>query len=177
MKEISDHIINSEVVLESMAESVLITTTDLNAPGPHVIYVNSAFEKMTGWNREEIIGKSPRILQGPKTKHSIFNDLKEKLRNGKFWSGRTINYRKDGSEFYMQWSIVPIKNENGSIYQFMAVQKDVTTIVHTENKLHAAVELDRKRLKEIEKTNRTLNKLIVTQNKTLIKKDLCNLLF
>ena len=154
-------------MLESMTESVLITTSDLDAPGPFIIYVNRAFETMTGWQREEILGKSPRILQGPKTEAGIFQDLQEKLKKGKIWSGRTVNYRKDGSEFYMQWSIVPIRNEGGEIHQYLAIQTDVTQKVHTERKLQQAMEKERKRTLEIEKANIKLNNLINRQKRTL----------
>jgi PAS domain S-box-containing protein len=167
MKHPGEHTVESELILETMTESVLITTTDLESPGPYIIYVNRAFEKMTGWLREEVIGKSPRLLQGAETDHEIFHDLREKLHQGKIWSGRTINYRKDGSEFVMEWSIVPVKNEAGKIYQYLSVQKDVTEIAKTEKKLLQVMDQDKKRLKEIEKTNSKLNKLISRQKKTL----------
>lgn len=167
MKEPEEYRFDSAVMLESMAESILITDVDLDDPGPYIVYVNEAFEKMTGWDREEIIGKSPRILQGPGTDHTIFSDLKDKLESGETWSGKTLNYRKDGSEFYMEWSIVPIKNTNGKIYQYLAVQKDVTRIVLTEKKLEESIQLDKFRLQEIEKTNNKLNKLVIKQNRTL----------
>jgi PAS domain S-box-containing protein len=167
MKEPEEYRFDSAVMLESMAESILITDVALDDPGPYIVYVNEAFEKMTGWDREEIIGKSPRILQGPGTDHTIFSDLKDKLESGETWSGKTINYRKDGSEFYMEWSIVPIKNTNGKIYQYLAVQKDVTRIVFTEKKLEESRQLDKLRLLEIEKTNNKLKKLVIKQNRTL----------
>jgi len=167
MKEQNEHSIDKALMLESMAESILITDADLNAPGPNIIYVNKAFENMTGWSRKEIIGKSPRVLQGPDTDHTIFNDLKDTLEEGNVWNGKTVNYRKDGSEFYMEWSIVPVKNAQGIIHQYLAVQKDVTRMVITENKIHESMEIDKLRLKEIEKTNKKLNKLIIKQTKTL----------
>jgi PAS domain S-box-containing protein len=167
MKPDSKYFINAAKMLESMDESVLITTAELDTPGPYIIYVNGSFERMTGWKREDVIGKTPRILQGPKTDHTIFNDLKEKLGKGRVWSGRTLNYKKDGSEFYMAWSIVPIKNEKGEYHQHLAVQKDVTPLVLTENKLQQAMREERKRLKEIEETNKRLNTLINELNKTL----------
>lgn len=162
-----DYIFDAALMLESMDESVLITTPDLDAPGPYIIYVNKSFEVMTGWSREEILGKNPRILQGPKTDLGIFQDMREKLLNGETWRGRTVNYRKDGSEFYMQWSIVPVKNTKGEIHLFLAVQKDVTSTVITENRLQKVLEDERKRLLEIEVTNKKLNRLIAKQDKTL----------
>jgi len=155
------------VMTECMTESVLITDANLEDPGPFILYANPAFEKMSGWKMQEVIGKSPRILQGADTDYNIFRDLKEKLQRGETWSGRTINYRKDGTEFHMEWSIVPIRNEAWVIHQYLAVQKDVTHLVHTEQKLQEAMEEERKRLIEIKRTNLKLNRLIAKQNKTL----------
>ena len=168
MENQGKHKLDAEVMLENITESVLITSADLETPGPYILYVNKAFEKMTGWKREELIGKSPRILQGPKTDHGIFLNLREKLLSAEIWSGRTVNYRKNGSEFYMEWSIVPIRNgDDGQINHFLAVQRDVTNIVYTEKKLQEAMEEERKRLEEIEKSNARLNELIARQKRTL----------
>ncbi|MDX1478014.1 MAG: adenylate/guanylate cyclase domain-containing protein [Saprospiraceae bacterium] len=150
-----------------MSESVLITDTRLDAPGPHIIYVNPAFEKMTGWTREEVIGKSPRVLQGPKTDHSIFADLRDKLSRGESWTGRTVNYRRDGSPFHMEWSITPVRDARGEMYQYLAVQKEVSQIVRTEMQLQEAMQVARNRLMELQKTNEKLNRLVAHQNKTL----------
>lgn len=155
------------ILLESMTESVLLTTADLEAPGPYIVYVNPAFEKMTGWSKEEVIGKSPRILQGPKTDHTIFYDLQETLLKGENWTGRTFNYKKSGAEFYMEWSIAPIRNNNHEIIQYLAVQRDVTDIVKTEKRLEKSRLQEKKRLLEIEETNKKLNELVSRQNKTL----------
>jgi PAS domain S-box-containing protein len=167
MNEYSKVPIDWPVMSECMTESVLITDATLDEPGPFIIYVNPAFERMTGWKKEEVLGKSPRILQGPNTERGIFQNLKETIYRGETWSGRTINYRKNGTEFYMQWSIVPIRNESWSIHQLLAVQKDVTHLVHTEQKLQKAMEEERMRLLEIERKNDELNRLIEKQNKTL----------
>ncbi len=166
---ISDQLngIDAPLMLESMTESVLVTTADLESPGPFILYVNPAFEQMTGWMKEEVLGKSPRILQGPKTEFSIFKDLRKKLERGEVWTGRTVNYRKDASEFHMEWSITGIKNEHGKIYQYLAVQKEVTEIVYTERRLQMAREAEKKRLKEIESANNKLNRLITKQTQTL----------
>ena len=159
--------INAYQMLESMTESILITTTELQSPGPFIIYVNPAFEKMTGWNRKEIIGKSPRILQGEKTDYNIFANMRDQLEKGEVWSGRTVNYKKDGSEFHMEWSIVPIKNEQGIVHEYLAVQKDVTHLVHIEKKLQLSRKQEQRQLLEIREKNSKLNKLLADQKKTL----------
>jgi len=127
-------------LLEAAVESILVTTADLELPGPTIVYVNPAFERMTGWSREEIVGQSPRVLQGPCTDKTIFNDLKRRLRQGETWEARGINYRKDRQEFVMEWSIAPIRDDSGVIYQYVAVQRDVTERVETERKLERARE-------------------------------------
>ena len=126
---------DSNILLESMSESILITTPELDLPGPYIIYVNKAFEKMTGWTRDEILGKNPRFLQGPNTDLGIFHDLRNILSKGKVWKGQTINYKKDGTEFFMEWSIAPVYDENGVIQKLMAVQRDITENVRIKNEL------------------------------------------
>ncbi len=157
----------SMVLLESMTQSILITTAELNSPGPFIVYVNKAFEEMTGWKREEIIGKNPRILQGPKSDLSIFYNLNEILAKGKTWEGKTINYKKDGTEFFMEWSIAPVFDKNGGIDKLLAVQNDITENVHIENQLEKSRKRELKRVKEIEEANIKLHSLTEKQKKTL----------
>lgn len=112
-------------VIHAVAESILITDAELDEPGPAIVYVNPAFEKMTGWSSDEIIGTSPRILQGAETDLSVFANLKNDLANG-FWEGSAINYRKDGSLFWMEWSITPLCDPAGRVTHYVAVQRDIT---------------------------------------------------
>ena len=167
MEKLKSYSNDAMILLESMTQSILITTAELNSPGPFIVYVNKAFEKMTGWKREEIIGKSPRILQGPKTDLSIFYNLNERLTNGEVWEGKTINYKKDGTEFFMEWSIAPVFDKNGRIDQLLAVQNDITENVHIENRLEKSRKRELKRVKEIEEANIKLHAITEKQKKTL----------
>lgn len=141
---------NADDVLEYATDSILVTDCNLETPGPKIIYVNRSFEKMTGWSRTEILGKSPRILQGQKTDHRIFDNMAEILTQGDVWEGQTINYRKDGSEFMMEWSISSVFDPEGKTSCYVAVQRDITRRVETENKLiqarQDAAEANRKRI-------------------------------
>ncbi|MTI87665.1 MAG: PAS domain S-box protein [Balneolaceae bacterium] len=107
-------------------DSILITELDLVEPGPKIVYVNDGFTKMTGYSKEEVIGKTPRILQGEKTDQEVLDRLKEKLIEGQAFFGHTINYRKDGSEFVNQWDIHPLTNDNGEITHWVSYQRDIT---------------------------------------------------
>ena len=72
------------------------------------------------------MGQSPVILQGPKTDPAVLARLNQALSEGRLFHGEAINYRKDGSEFVMEWKIVPIKNENEVTSHYLALQRDVT---------------------------------------------------
>src|SRR6056297_383839 len=79
-----------EAAIRNDYDSILITELDLEKPGPKIVYVNDGFRKMTGYSREEVIGKTPRILQGPKTDRAILDKLKRKLKEGQAFFGHTV---------------------------------------------------------------------------------------
>jgi PAS domain S-box-containing protein len=135
--------IDPAAIIEAAAESILITTADLDHPGPSIVYVNPAFEKMSGWSSAEVLGKSPRIFQGPKTDLQIFSYLRENLFSKRPWEGQTINYRKDGSEFWMEWSIMPLMSKHGEVYQYVAIQRDVSARKEAEQLLQEAQAAER----------------------------------
>ena len=110
----------------SMVESfnsVLITTAEAGYP---IVYSNPAFSELTGYRPDEVIGKSPSILQGPNTDQAVIERLNKDISEGKLFHGQAINYRKDGSEFMMEWKIVPIRNEKEEITHYIAIQRDVS---------------------------------------------------
>ena len=115
----------NSAVLQSK-EAILITDAELDLPGPRVVFVNPAFTKMTGYTAEEIIGKTPRILQGPGTDKAVLSRLRQSLERGEASEGDAINYRKDGKEFHLEWQIAPIRSEDGPITHFLTVQRDIT---------------------------------------------------
>ena len=112
--------------LAQLRESVVITTKDLDEPGPLIVYANQAFTRITGWKPEELIGKSPRILQGPRTTRKTLDRLRAQLAKGEAFEGEDINYRKDGTEFNIDWYIEPLRDVKGQINYWVAVQRDVT---------------------------------------------------
>ena len=104
-----------------------ITITEAHAdgaPGP-IIYVNEAFTKMTGYEADEVIGETPGFLQGPRTEQAVLQRLAEQLQRGETFHGQTINYRKDSSEFMLEWSVTPVQN-NGVVTHHVAVQRDIS---------------------------------------------------
>ncbi|NND79708.1 MAG: PAS domain S-box protein [Maribacter sp.] len=112
--------------IEAAKDSIMITTTELNEPGPTIVYVNPAFTRMTGYSLAETIGRNPRFLQGLETDRKVMDELRHKLSRKEVFCGKAVNYRKDGSTFVNEWHIKPIVTENSQISHFLAIQHDVT---------------------------------------------------
>jgi len=118
--------------VEQSTESVVITDAQLDLPGPAIVFVNPAFTKMTGYEADEVLGKSPRVLQGPRTDKQVMSRLRQSLEAGETAEAQAINYRKDGTQFTLEWQIAPIRNESGVITHFVAIQRDITERIKNE---------------------------------------------
>ena len=112
-----------EASMEESFNSILITEA---GPGFPIIYANAAFCELTGYGPHEILGKSPSILQGPNTDKEVLDRLNQNISDGELFHGQAINYRKDGSEFMMEWKIAPIQNEKDEASHYLAIQREVT---------------------------------------------------
>jgi len=102
--DISLHVLQE--LVESSYDSILITDATHAAK---IIYANDAFKTLTGYAPSEVIGKTPRILQGPGTDKKVIARLGKALTKGGRFEGRAINYRKDGTPFIMYWRVMPVK--------------------------------------------------------------------
>ena len=112
-----------EASMEESFNSVMITEAK---PGFPVVYVNPAFCDLTGYGPQEVVGKSPSILQGPNTDQEVLDRLNKNIQDGELFHGQAINYRKDGSEFMMDWKIAPIRDESDNITHYLAIQRKVS---------------------------------------------------
>jgi PAS domain S-box-containing protein len=126
--------------VEQATESIMVTDAQLDEPGPRIVFVNPAFTKITGFSSQEVLGKSPRILQGARTDKAVLRRLRQKLQKGEVVECETINYRKNQEEFFMQWQTAPICAPGGEITHFVAIQHDVTERKRAEQKALAAVQ-------------------------------------
>lgn len=112
--------------VEASFDSILITDADFANDGPHILHVNPGFTRMTGYTLDEVIGCNPRFMQGPETDRAVIDRLRRDCENGEVFRGATVNYRKDGTPFNIEWTVAPIRDDAGNISHFMAVQRDVT---------------------------------------------------
>lgn len=122
-----EHIRLLEKVLDNIHDVVLVTEAEpVDLPGPRILYVNQAFERMTGYTALEAIGQTPRILQGPETSAETRAQIRRALQNWQPITVELLNYRKDGRKFWSELAIVPIADATGYYTHWVAVQRDVT---------------------------------------------------
>jgi PAS domain S-box-containing protein len=112
------------VLAENSFDSILVT--DATAEGK-VIYANKAFQSLTGYDPSEVIGKTPRILQGVGTDKKVIDRLTMALKSGNKFEGKAINYKKDGTSFIMYWRVLPIKIGD-KIEAWVAIQREGSSI-------------------------------------------------
>lgn len=121
------HLPPIEQALDQLNDVVLITESQpLESPGPRIVYVNGAFERMSGYAASDVIGQSPRMLQGARTSHGELGRLRTALQQGRSCRTRVTNYRKDGRPFNVEFDVVPIAGEVEGYTYWISVQRDTT---------------------------------------------------
>lgn len=116
-----------ETAITHTTDAIVITKANtIELPGPTIIFVNDAYLKMTGYKREDVLGKNPRILQGINTDRNELDRLRNALENNKPCKVELINYRKNGEEFWSAITISPLVNNDGVTTHWIAVKRDIT---------------------------------------------------
>ena len=144
------------LAVEQSPESIVIT--DLEAK---IEYVNEAFQRITGYTREEALGLNPRVLKSGRTPQATYDDMWTTLARGENWKGKLFNQRKDGSEYVEFAIIAPIRQPDGAITHYLAIKDDIT------EKMAMADELDRHRMhleQLVESRTAELNTALDEQN-------------
>jgi PAS domain S-box-containing protein len=111
--------------IQNLNEIVLIT--DAKKGDQRIVFVNDTFEKKTGYLREEVIGKTPKILQGSNTSAQELSRIKEALSRGMPVQAELINYTKSGQEYWLDLDISPVKDQKGWVTNWIAVERDITS--------------------------------------------------
>ncbi len=130
-----------DAAMKEVGDVVLITdTASIDPPGPRVVYVNDAFVDMTGYALEEILGNTPRMLQGPETERENLKKIRDALASHQHLRTELTNYRKDGTLFTVEIDINPLFDAAGTCTHFVSVQRDTTERRRKEEQLSAAEE-------------------------------------
>ncbi len=129
-----------ESVVTNTNDTILITEAEpQDWPGPKIVYVNDAFTKLTGYTAAEVIGKTPRILQGPKCDRLELDKMRKAMKNWQPCEITIINYKKNGEEFWANIVINPIVDENGWFTHWISIERDVTEKVLHERSIIKAI--------------------------------------
>ncbi|MHB1921730.1 MAG: PAS domain S-box protein [Chitinophagaceae bacterium] len=135
-----------ESVITNASDVVMITEAEpIDEPGPKIVYVNDAFTRVTGYSREEVLGRSPRLLQGPGTDRSELDRMKLSMTKWETFEVELLNYKKNGEEFWINMAIAPLADSKGWFTHWISIERDIT-----ERMNHLkAIEDQNKKLKEI----------------------------
>jgi two-component system, LuxR family, sensor kinase FixL len=109
-----------------LGEGVVITEDELDWPGPRIVFVNEAMCRITGYTAGELIGQSPRILQGQETDRATLDRIKALLSANRPCEVELVNYRKDGTPYNAELFITPLFNADGERTNFVSIHRDVT---------------------------------------------------
>lgn len=135
-------------------EAVVITDAELEKPGPRIVFVNEGFSRISGYAPREVLGKTPRILQGPKTNREMLKLLKKDLAAGKSFVGETVNYRKDNTEYTVEWRISPVFDASGRVTHYVSIQRDITDRKAAEERVKKTAEELAQRNEQLEVAKR-----------------------
>jgi len=123
--------------VEQAAEAIVVTDR-----GGNIQYVNPAFETITGYTPEEVVGRHTRLLKSGEHDKEFYRNMWETLERGQVWSGRFINRRKDGKLCHEQATISPVRNGGGQIVHFVAVKREITEEVRLGQQLVQAQKME-----------------------------------
>jgi PAS domain S-box-containing protein len=161
--KVEGHLRLLESVITNANDAVLVTEArDIDLPGPKIVYVNEAFTTMTGYTEEEVLGKSPRILQGPKTDKNELARIRKALIDHDTIEVDIINYKKNGEEYWANFTVVPVADKGDALTHYVAIQRDVTA-----RKRHE--EMTREKLeRQVKERTRELNEAL-SKEKELVE--------
>ncbi|MBW4539740.1 MAG: PAS domain S-box protein [Myxacorys chilensis ATA2-1-KO14] len=133
-----------ESVVVNANDAVVITEAEpVEPPGPKIVYINDAFTRMMGYRFEEVIGRTPRILQGPKTDWGELKHIRTALKKWEPALAELVNYHKDGSEVWIELSIFPVTDQTGHYTYWVGLQRDITQRKQAEVEMQKALDQER----------------------------------
>ncbi|WP_162488384.1 ATP-binding protein [Azospirillum lipoferum] len=146
-------------IWDRLDHAVIVTDCDLTAPGPTIRYVNRAFTRLTGYRADEVIGRSPRLLQSPRTDRTVVATIGRDLRESDFCRVTLTNRRKDGTEYLCTLIITPLIGPTGETEHFICVAEQLK-----EDSSHAILRRDSAELEQAQTLSEDLEKRLDEAN-------------
>jgi diguanylate cyclase (GGDEF)-like protein/PAS domain S-box-containing protein len=130
-------------IVQNAKDVVIVTeASPIDAPGPKIVYVNDAFTETTGYSAEEVIGKTPRIFQKEGTDKEELSKIREALEKKEPVRVTLRNFSKKGKEYWVDISILPLRNTEGKVTHFASIQRDITEYKKLEQDLQILCRTD-----------------------------------
>jgi diguanylate cyclase (GGDEF)-like protein/PAS domain S-box-containing protein len=130
------HLMLLEGSIARLNDIVIITeAAPFRAPGPRIVFVNEAFERRTGYTREEVIGRSPRFLQGPDTQRAQLDRIRAALEQWERVRVDLVNYTKEGEPYWVDLDVSPVWDDARRLTHWVAVGRDITERKRDEEKI------------------------------------------
>jgi PAS domain S-box-containing protein len=136
-KQAEEERLRLATAIEQGAEGVIITD-----PNWVIQYVNPAFERMSGYDKSDLIGAHTRVLRSNKHDRDFYRNIRETLARGEVWSGRLINKRKDGSFYDAEVTGSPVRDKSGAVINHVSIHRDITQEVKLERELLQAQKME-----------------------------------
>ncbi len=126
--------------INNLGEGILITEDELDWPGPRIVFVNDALCRITGYSADELLGRTPRVLQGKGSDREMLDRLKRELAAGRPFMCELTNYRKDGTPYHAELFITPLFDDAGQRTNFVSIHRDVSQRKQAERALRESEE-------------------------------------
>ncbi|WP_416147878.1 ATP-binding protein [Salipaludibacillus sp. HK11] len=149
-EQVNYYIADIENMTKAMNQFSLVTSIDKNGV---FTYVNEKFTISTQYKEEDAVGKSFKLLQVSKEDHVFFQKIKQKVQSGSIWNGEVRFSKKDGTNIWLQMTVVPYVNEYGQPYQYIAIGLDITGSKQTQHKLKDSLNQTEKTKDKLERYN------------------------
>ncbi|MES1986707.1 MAG: EAL domain-containing protein [Pseudomonadota bacterium] len=127
----------AKIAFDSASEGIMITDDKVR-----IVAINKGFTEITGYSEEDVLGKSPKILQSGNQDERFYKDMWVILKNEGRWHGEVFNKRKTGENYYEWLTITAVKDNAGQVVNYVGVFADITDVKHSQNRLHELVNHD-----------------------------------
>lgn len=156
------HLFSYRDIIENTRDVVIVTDAESIEPpfGPQIVFVNRAFEDLTGYSSKEAIGQTPRILQGRGTDPECCKRIREALEKNEPVRETILNYSKEGKPYWLDLDIFPLMNDFGKVTHFAAIERDVTDQIFYSDQLE-------KRNTDLKQLKDSLEKLVAERTQEL----------
>jgi PAS domain S-box-containing protein len=132
-----EELLRLSTAIEQSPETIVITD-----PDGTIRYVNPAFEKVSGYRRDEVLGKNPRLLQSGRQDSAFYSSFWKTISSGQIWSGRIVNKRKSGELYTEEATVSPVRDSSGIISGYVAVKRDITEELAREEQFRQSQKME-----------------------------------